>query len=45
MTSILRVPKPPDYPPDKPPALKYYICELEKKSEQLTFGVYILEGV
>ena len=45
MTSILSVAKPPDYPPDDPPALKYYICEVKKTLDSLTFGVYFVKGM
>ena len=45
MTSILRVQKPPDYLPDKPPAMKHYRCEFEETSEQLSFRVFIVKGI
>ena len=45
VTSILSVPKPPDYPPDNPPGVNYYICELKEMSEQVSFGVLIVKGM
>ena len=45
VTSILRLPKPPDYSPNDPPALNFYSCELVTISEHLSFGVYIEKGM